>query len=220
MRVARSIHALGLNCFWAYQSKSANTSRPSASVFIISIVSPFRDLITSPGRVAFPEGIFSTNPTIPTTFAFAFLSAKTFITPPTTPAPPMSIVMSSMPLAGFIEIPPVSKTTPLPTNANGEQPELSPSQCIITTFDSLSEPCPTHKSVRMPIFSKSFSSNTSTRSPVDSRDSKRFENSCVVKTLAGSLIRSLVKLTPSEIAVFSTNEFSAARTSKTYIDVI
>ena len=218
--MAKSIQALGLNFFCAYQSKSAKTNRPSASVFITSIVSPFRDFITSPGRVAFPDGMFSTNPTIPITFAFAFLSAKAFITPATTPAPPISIVISSIPPAGFIEIPPVSKTTPLPTNANGSPPELPPSQCIMTTFDSLSEPCPTHKSVRIPIFSKSFSFKTSTRNPIDSRDCKRLENSCVVKTLAGSLIRSLVKLTPRDIASFSSNAFSVAETSKTYRDVV
>ena len=37
------------------------------------------------------------------------------------PAPPMSIVISSMPAAGLIEMPPVSKTTPLPTSANGRR---------------------------------------------------------------------------------------------------
>ena len=35
------------------------------------------------------------------------------------PAPPMSHFMSSMPAAGLIEMPPVSKVTPLPTKATG-----------------------------------------------------------------------------------------------------
>ena len=41
------------------------------------------------------------------------------MTPATVPAPPMSMVMSSMPAAGLMEMPPVSKTTPLPTSASG-----------------------------------------------------------------------------------------------------
>ncbi len=39
--------------------------------------------------------------------------------PVTAPAPPMSHFMSSMPPAGFSEIPPVSKHTPLPIRATG-----------------------------------------------------------------------------------------------------
>ena len=85
--------------------------------------------------------MFSTSPTSPTTLAGAFRSASVFITPATTPAPPMSMVISSMPAAGLIEMPPVSKTTPLPTSAKGAA-SPPPFHCMTTTFDGLSEPMP------------------------------------------------------------------------------
>ena len=46
-------------------------------------------------------------------------SASVRMTPATVAAPPISIVISSIPPAGLIEMPPVSNTTPLPTRANG-----------------------------------------------------------------------------------------------------
>ena len=164
VKVARSIIPVGLNRSCVYHKISARTSRPSASVLITSTVSPFIDLITSPGRVAFPDGIFSTKPTTPTTLAFALRRASVFIAPATTPAPPISIVISSMPAAGFNEIPPVSKTTPLPTKANGASLP-PPFQCMTTTLEGLTEPCPTQSNVRIPNFSNSGSSNTSTMIP-------------------------------------------------------
>ena len=53
----------------------------------------------------------------------------------------MSIVISSMPAAGLIEMPPVSKTTPLPTSAKGAA-SPPPFHCMTTTLDGLSDPCP------------------------------------------------------------------------------
>ena len=47
------------------------------------------------------------------------LNAKDFNKPTTTAEPAISYFISSINLAGFNEIPPVSKQTPLPTNANG-----------------------------------------------------------------------------------------------------
>ena len=118
----------------------------------------------SPGRWARPSGMFSTSPTSPTTLALALRSASVRITPATTPAPPMSIVISSIPAAGLIEMPPVSKVTPLPTRATGAS-SPPPFHCITTTFDGLSEPCPTPRSARMPSFSRSGSSRISTSRP-------------------------------------------------------
>ena len=122
------------------------------------------DLTTSPGRCALASGIFSTRPTSPITFALAFLKARVFITPATTPAPPISIVISSMPPAGFKEIPPVSKTTPLPTSANGcSLPP--PDHSIVTILEGLSDPIPTPNNENIPKASMSDSSKTLIFSP-------------------------------------------------------
>ena len=150
VRVARSIIAAGENLSCAYHITSLSTKRPSASVLSTSIVSPFMDVTISPGLVADPEGIFSTSPTSPTTFAFALRSASVFMVPATTPAPPISVIISGMPLAGFRLIPPVSNTTPFPTSANGASSSGPPFQRITTIFEGLSDPCPTHNSAPMP----------------------------------------------------------------------
>ncbi len=73
----------------------------------------------SPGRCALPSGMFSTRPMAPTTLTLALRAASACISPTTQAAPPMSPFMSSMPPADLIEMPPVSKQTPLPTNATG-----------------------------------------------------------------------------------------------------
>ena len=56
---------------------------------------------------------------MPTTSAFALRPASAAISPITVPAPAMSHFMSSMPPAGLMEMPPVSKVTPLPMKASG-----------------------------------------------------------------------------------------------------
>ena len=104
----------------------------------------------------------------------------------------MSMVISSMPCAGLIEMPPVSKTTPLPQSASGAA-SPPPFHCITTTFVGLSEPCPTAKSVRMPSSASCGSSSTSTSTPRSRNPVSRSANSVVVSTFAGSLTRSRVK---------------------------
>ncbi len=104
----------------------------------------------------------------------------------------MSIVISSMPEAGLIEMPPVSKTTPLPTRAKGCW-SPAPFHCMTTTLEGLSDPCPTASSVRIPSVSSAGSSSTSTSTPRAPSSSSRRANSVVVSTLAGSLTRSRVK---------------------------
>ena len=52
----------------------------------------------------------------------------------------MSPFMSSMPPPGLIEMPPVSKVTPLPTKASGLPSTPPPRQRITTTRDSWAEP--------------------------------------------------------------------------------
>ena len=72
----------------------------------------------SPGRVARPPGMFSAIGTMPRTRR-GTPSAPIARIAPTTAAPPaMSLFIHSMPAAGLIEIPPVSKVTPLPTSAS------------------------------------------------------------------------------------------------------
>jgi hypothetical protein len=50
VRVARSTMNFGLKRSWQYQTASASTRRPSASVLMISIVWPDIEVTTSPGR--------------------------------------------------------------------------------------------------------------------------------------------------------------------------
>ena len=77
----------------------------------------------------------------------------------------MSPFMSSMLAAGLIEMPPVSKQTPLPMNATGSAPFLPPFQRITTTRLSCAEPCPTASSEPMPSFFIALTSSTSTATP-------------------------------------------------------
>ena len=86
----------------------------------------------SPGRWAWPSTAFSTSPMMPTTLTLALRAASACIRPVTAAAPPMSPFMSSMPAAGFIELPPVSKVTPLPTKAIGLSLGLPPFQRMTT----------------------------------------------------------------------------------------
>ncbi len=94
--VARSTMNFGLNFFATYQSTSASTSRPSASVLMISMVWPDIEVTISPGRCALPSGMFSTRPMAPTALTFALRAASACINPTTQAAPPMSPFMSSM----------------------------------------------------------------------------------------------------------------------------
>ena len=74
---------------------------------------------TSPGFVAEPLGMFSAEATIATTLIFRLSSLIDFIVPITLAAPHISYFISSIPLLGFTDIPPVSKVIPLPTNTIG-----------------------------------------------------------------------------------------------------
>ena len=74
----------------------------------------------------------------------------------------MSPFMSSMPAAGLIEMPPVSKQTPLPMKATGASPFLPPFQRMITMRLSCAEPWPTPSSAFMPSFFIALTSSTST----------------------------------------------------------
>ena len=96
--------------------QSASTSRPSASVLMISIVVPLAAVTTSPGLTAVPDGMFSVAPTTATTRTGSRSSAIASIAPSTAAPPDMSNFMSDILLAPLIEIPPESNVTALPTS--------------------------------------------------------------------------------------------------------
>ncbi|MNW64182.1 hypothetical protein D3C74_424420 [compost metagenome] len=93
------------------------TRRPSASVFRTSTVLPPRIVMTSEGRWAVPDGMFSARQSHPVTATGrpSLEAASTVCR--TAAAPAMSDFMASMPLAGLIEMPPESNVMPLPTSA-------------------------------------------------------------------------------------------------------
>ena len=76
---------------------------------------PLAPVMTSPGLSARPPGMFSVIGTMPMTSIGAFRSEIARIAPMTAAPPAMSSFIRSMPSAGLIEMPPVSKVMPLPT---------------------------------------------------------------------------------------------------------
>ena len=69
----------------------------------------------SPGRVALPEGMFSTMGIMPTTRCLGLSRDTAMSVAATAAAPDISPFMASMPEDCFRLMPPVSKVTPLPT---------------------------------------------------------------------------------------------------------
>ena len=132
---------------------------------MISMVCPDIDVTMSPGRWALPSGMFSTRPIAPTTLAFALRAASACIRPTTHAAPPMSPFMSSMLPDGLMEMPPVSKHTPLPMKAIGCSPALPPFQRMTTMRPGRAEPCATPSSAPMPSLVIALTSSTSTTTP-------------------------------------------------------
>ena len=74
---------------------------------------------TSPGLTAWPSGMFSQAGIKPTTLMAGLSRLKDLNTPSTLAAPHMSNFISSISGEGLIEMPPVSKVMPLPTNTTG-----------------------------------------------------------------------------------------------------
>jgi len=69
----------------------------------------------SPGFCAAPPGMFSVDGTTQITLTLGFSAARARMTPKHGGAPAMSYFIFSMPSAGLMEMPPVSKVTALPT---------------------------------------------------------------------------------------------------------
>ena len=84
-------------------------------MLMISIDLPDMAICTSPGFCAVPEGMFSAAHTMPITRTFGFSCAMARIAPIIAAPPAMSYFIFSMPSAGLMEMPPVSKVMPLPT---------------------------------------------------------------------------------------------------------
>ena len=111
----------------AWQRQSASTSRPSASVLLISIVLPFAAVTMSPGLTARPPGRFSVAPMTATSFTGS-RSCAIAATASTTAAPPdMSNFISAIFAPGFSEMPPLSNVTALPTKPSNGRSRGGPS---------------------------------------------------------------------------------------------
>ena len=76
MSVATSTTSFGRSCRCTYHSASVSTMRPSASVLMISKVLPDAVRITSPGRDALPEGMFSASAATATAFTGAAATTR------------------------------------------------------------------------------------------------------------------------------------------------
>ena len=93
---------------------------------MISIVTPLAAVTTSPGRVAWPDGMFSVAPTTATSRTGSASRAMASTAPSTAAPPDMSNFISNILLAGLIEIPPVSNVTALPTSPSTGPPGPAP----------------------------------------------------------------------------------------------
>ena len=78
--------------------------------------SPLRRVSTSPGRKALPAIAFSTAGMRTRSRTGSFCPIIISASASTPAAPPISFFISSMPAAGLMSRPPVSKHTPLPTS--------------------------------------------------------------------------------------------------------
>src|SRR5829696_6936279 len=175
--------------------------RPSASVVTISTVLPECISSTSPGLKASPPGRFSVAGTSATTSSGRSMAPIASIAPSTAAPPLMSNFMSSMPAEGFMEIPPESKVTALPTRTTGGTwPPLLCSSTI--KRGSLDADRPTAASPVNPSASIPARSRTSRFIPYFSAISPaRCARYSGVATLDGSLARS--RASPAPTATFS-----------------
>src|SRR5450755_239941 len=74
-------------------------------------------VMTSEGRCAVPDGMFSAKGAQPVTLTASFSDAIATIDVSTAAAPPISDFIHSIGAAGFNDRPPESKVMPLPTRA-------------------------------------------------------------------------------------------------------
>jgi hypothetical protein len=181
-------------------------------VLPISTLRPLRLVSTSPGRKARPEIAFSAAGTITRSLSFRPLSMIMEARPRTLAAPPMSFFISAMPLAGLMSRPPVSKTMPLPTSVTFGS--ASDPQRMSMRQGGRSLPAPTACSIGKPCRSAS-PSMTVIPAPkrAESADAAR-ARSCGERSLAGVLMRSRARKTPSRITSIAAASAPAGGTSR------
>ena len=114
------------------------------------MVWPLMLVTTSPGLTARPLGMFSQAGIRPTTLTAGLSSASAAKVPSTLAAPPMSNFISSISAAGLIEMPPVSKVTPLPTSTTGATDLCAPWYFSTMKRSGCSEPWDTAMKAPMP----------------------------------------------------------------------
>ena len=97
-------------------------------------------------------------------------------------------------------MPPVSKQTPLPTNASGDDLDLFPFHSMVTRYEPLMLPCPTPTKALHPNFFNFFSLYTVIFNPYFFNLINLFAYSSGCKIFPGSETKSLVRNTPDFIA--------------------
>ena len=125
-------------------------------------------------------------------------STMAFIVPRTAPAPHISNFISSIPLPGLREIPPVSNVIPLPTKATVCL-AFSGKYSRKTIRPGTSDPLETPRNISIPssdIFSSSKKLNFSFPSEALAKSCATCRRSSGVRSLGAVLPRSLVKLVP------------------------
>ncbi len=143
-------------------------------MFSTSTVFPLAPVRTSPGLIARPPGMFSAAGTTPITLIGAPSVAIARIAQTTAAPPAMSSFIRSMPSAGLIEMPPVSKVMPLPTRPSTGDDGAPGGSCVITiTRGGSALPRETPSSRPMRSRAISSSSRISTERPALARDLHR-----------------------------------------------
>ena len=164
--VARSTMNFGLNFLATYQSTSASTRRPSASVLMISMVWPDIEVTMSPGRCALPSGMFSTRPMAPTALTLALRAASACISP-TTQAAPAHVALHVLHAGGALD----RDAAGVEANALADEGDrLLALLAAVPAHDhgaarAASSPAPTPSSAPMPSLVIALTSSTSTSTP-------------------------------------------------------
>ena len=177
-------------------SASASTSRPSASVFVTSIVLPFSAVTMSPGRYDRPLSMFSQAGTTASTRNGRPSSAIAPMVETTAPPPAMSLFISSMRADGLIEMPPVSNVIALPTRPR-TMPSTASSGSWRRTISLGSESAPWATAANAPMPAASISARpqiSAARPPLDAISPARSASAVGVSRLAGALTSSRQRL--------------------------